>query len=264
MSILIGHASIDEKNKLKGGIAGDQTGKEVCTRTWYSKPWDYMAVHPDANVREKHAAAVEQACANVNIGYDQNQRNTLNTQAKMVGYELSKIATACETDCSALQNVCAVASGAPGVTYGSNGWTTSTMKAALQKAGYKIITDNAYLKSSSYCVRGAIYVKSGSHTVCGLTNGANYKKTLKKAGIIESTASVNSTSSKMEDYNMKTIKRGSKGNAVKVWQIIVGVTADGIFGSGTETATKTWQKKHGLTVDGIVGPKSWKAGLESL
>lgn len=67
-----------------------------------------------------------------------------------------------------------------------------------------------------------------------------------------------------EDYNMKTIKKGSKGNVVKVWQIIIGVTADGIFGSGTEKATKTWQASAGLTVDGVVGPRSWKAGLETL
>lgn len=67
-----------------------------------------------------------------------------------------------------------------------------------------------------------------------------------------------------EDYNMKTIKKGSKGNAVKVWQIIIGAAADGIFGSGTESATKTWQKNHGLTQDGVVGKNSWKAGLESL
>jgi len=67
-----------------------------------------------------------------------------------------------------------------------------------------------------------------------------------------------------EDYNMNTIKKGSKGNAVKVWQIIIGVAADGIFGSGTESATKTWQSNHGLTADGIVGAKSWKAGLEAL
>lgn len=39
---------------------------------------------------------------------------------------------------------------------------------------------------------------------------------------------------------MKTIKKGSKGNAVKVWQIIIGAAADGIFGSGTERMTKTW------------------------
>ena len=67
-----------------------------------------------------------------------------------------------------------------------------------------------------------------------------------------------------EDYNMKTIKKGSKGNAVKVWQIIIGAAADGIFGSGTESATKTWQSKHGLAADGIVGKMSWKAGLEAL
>ena len=63
---------------------------------------------------------------------------------------------------------------------------------------------------------------------------------------------------------MGTIKKGSKGKAVKVWQIIIGVTPDGDFGSGTEAATKTWQSNHGLSADGIVGAKSWKAGLESL
>ena len=63
---------------------------------------------------------------------------------------------------------------------------------------------------------------------------------------------------------MKTIKKGSKGNTVKVWQIIIGTTPDGNFGSGTENATKTWQKNHGLTADGIVGKVSWNVGLRSL
>lgn len=67
-----------------------------------------------------------------------------------------------------------------------------------------------------------------------------------------------------EDYNMTTIKRGSKGKAVKVWQIIIGAKADGTFGSSTESKTKNWQTSHGLVADGIVGPKSWKAGLGSL
>ena len=47
-------------------------------------------------------------------------------------------------------------------------------------------------------------------------------------------------------------------------RIIIGAAADGIFGSGTESATKTWQSNHGLTADGIVGKMSWKAGLEAL
>lgn len=67
-----------------------------------------------------------------------------------------------------------------------------------------------------------------------------------------------------EEYAITTIKRGSRGKAVKVWQIIVGATPDGTFGGGTESATKNWQTSHGLKADGIVGVKSWKAGLESL
>lgn len=65
-------------------------------------------------------------------------------------------------------------------------------------------------------------------------------------------------------YDMDIIKRGSRGRTVKVWQIIIEVASDGIFGGQTERATKIWQESHGLKVDGIAGPKSWKAGLESL
>lgn len=67
-----------------------------------------------------------------------------------------------------------------------------------------------------------------------------------------------------EDVKMKQIKKGSKGNAVKVWQIIIGETADGIFGEKTLQKTLALQKKKGLVQDGIVGQKTWKAGLESL
>ena len=120
MGIRIGHASISENGGVNGA-KGDSTGKEVCVRGWYSKPWDFMAIHPEAAVREKHAAAVEAACANDNIGYGQGDRNTLNALAKAVGYNLAAVGK-CNCDCSSLQNVAAVASGAAGVSYGGNGW----------------------------------------------------------------------------------------------------------------------------------------------
>ena len=72
---------------------------------------------------------------------------------------------------------------------------------------------------------------------------------------------------KQEVYDMPQIKKGSKGKAVKIWQIILGFTGDdvdGDFGEQTETATENWQKNKGLTVDGIVGKNSWKAGLDSV
>lgn len=54
-----------------------------------------------------------------------------------------------------------------------------------------------------------------------------------------------------------TIEEGSKGELVRKWQTILGVTPDGVFGPKTRDATLDWQRKHGLTADGIVGPLSW-------
>ncbi len=48
---------------------------------------------------------------------------------------------------------------------------------------------------------------------------------------------------------------------VALWQSIIGVTADGLFGPNTQAKTKSWQSAHGLAADGIVGPKSWTAAL---
>jgi N-acetyl-anhydromuramyl-L-alanine amidase AmpD len=55
------------------------------------------------------------------------------------------------------------------------------------------------------------------------------------------------------------LKKGSRGSEVKEWQKVIGTSADGIFGAGTEKLTIAWQKKNGLTADGIVGPATWEA-----
>ena len=67
-----------------------------------------------------------------------------------------------------------------------------------------------------------------------------------------------------EDHDMPLIRKGSRGKAVQIWQVIIGVNADGIFGSNTEAATWLFQQSYGLAVDGIVGKNTWKAGLESV
>lgn len=54
----------------------------------------------------------------------------------------------------------------------------------------------------------------------------------------------------------KTLRVGSKGDAVKQMQRKLGIAADGDFGRGTANAVKEWQTANGLTPDGVIGPKS--------
>jgi murein L,D-transpeptidase YcbB/YkuD len=54
----------------------------------------------------------------------------------------------------------------------------------------------------------------------------------------------------------ETLRRGSKGEAVKKMQVALGIGADGDFGQGTENALKKWQDRNGLVADGVAGPKT--------
>lgn len=56
-----------------------------------------------------------------------------------------------------------------------------------------------------------------------------------------------------------TLRRGSRGDAVKQMQQKLGIPADGDFGPGTEAAVRKWQAANGLTADGIVGPRTLAA-----
>jgi hypothetical protein len=59
-------------------------------------------------------------------------------------------------------------------------------------------------------------------------------------------------------YPGKAVKVGSKGDAVKLVQAMVGVTADGNFGPQTANAVKAWQtSKNVAPADGIVGKQTW-------
>jgi peptidoglycan hydrolase-like protein with peptidoglycan-binding domain len=54
------------------------------------------------------------------------------------------------------------------------------------------------------------------------------------------------------------------GDAVSRLQSALHLSADGTFGSETESAVKRLQARHGLTVDGVVGPATWSVlGIES-
>ena len=246
MAVKIGHASIGEDG-IKNNKAGDQTNKEVCTRSWYASTWHTVLRPIDPEVAEKMARACEAGCANKNVGYDQNQRNTLRTQAKAVNWDLSKVAP-CECDCSSYMSVCAECAGVAIPYNNGNAPTTSTMVSAFKSTGeFKVLQETKYLTSDEYLKRGDVLVKKG-HTVMVLEDGkyAHFK---------------------MVAVNCQVLKKIAKGKPVVALQAILKAKGfdcgaiDGSFGQKTDQAVRAFQKAEGLEVDGIVGSATWEALL---
>lgn len=198
MSVTIGHASIDENGKTAGGAAGDQTGKEVCTRTWYAKGWNKVIRPNDSKIAEKIAKAMEQACANNKIGYDQYQRTTLFSLAKEKNWDLSKITTPCECDCSSLVAVCV---NAAGVAVSKDIYTGNEAAALKNTGKFTVLTDTKYLNGEEYLKRGDILLKESSHTAVVLSNGS-------KAGASGTSSSAASKPASSTAEQTYTVKKG--------------------------------------------------------
>ena len=257
MSVKIGSARIDENGRAHGGQSGDQTGKEVSTQAWYlsSKGWRvYRAKNPA--VAEKIAQCMERACANRAIGYDQYQRNTLYKEAEPFGFDVSKVTTPCETDCSALVRVCCAYAGITGLPAD---FRTGNMPSYLAKTGAFVeLTGSKYTEQSIYLGRGDILVtKVSGHTVVVLTNGDKYE---------------GSIVAKEYALGDRILRHGCEGPDVKLMQeylVQLGYDlgrygCDGDFGDCTELALKVFQKDRGVAVDGECGPITLAALLEAV
>lgn len=280
MSVKIGHASLSENGSVKGGKAGDQNGKEVCTRSWYAKDWDCVLRPNTKTLADKSASACERGCANSNIGYDQNQRNTLYTQAKKVKFDLSKIKTPCETDCSAFMTVCAISGGAK-IEYGSNAPTTSTMKNAFVKSGnYTALTDKKYLTSDKYLKRGDILVKAGSHTVMVLENGTT--STTKKPTTSKKNDNVETYQKWLnKSFDMDLVVDGKYGDntkkaSIKAWQTLVNIAfrtkvkVNGVFDAKSKEVAKTFVVKNGnksnfvFVLQGLLNANGYECAVDGI
>lgn len=253
-TVRIGHASKDENGTIKNGAAGDQTGKEVCTRDWYLNGKGWVALYcPDDEIRERIAQAMERACANDKIGYDQWQRDTLWNHVKGKGWDPAKATNRVETDCSALVRVCIAYAFQADVV--GNIRTVNEPDALVNSGHFVKLTDDKYCKSSDYLRRGTILCTPVSgHTVVVLSDGAKVSKN-----------TTTTTQKEGFEVNMNDLKKGSKGKQVKTLQaLLIGYGydcgkygVDGDYGADTQAAVKEYQKANGLTVDGKVGSKTW-------
>ena len=252
MAVKIGSARIDENGRAYGGRAGDQSGNEVSTQSWYlhKKGWRvYRAKNPA--VAEKIAQCMERACRNSRIGYDQYERNSLYKVAEPLGFDTGKVTTPCETDCSALVRVCIAYAG---ITSIPSDFRTINMPAYLTKTGAFVeMKGSKYQNQSLYLGRGDILVtKVHGHTVVVLSDGSRFE---------------GSVPTREYALGERILRYGCEGQDVKTMQEILLALGydlgrygtDGDFGDCTELAVKAFQTDVHLTVDGECGPRTLAA-----
>jgi hypothetical protein len=259
MAVKIGHASISEKGTIRGS-AGDQNGREVFTRSWYkhSKGWVTLRCKVPA-MREFIARAMELACANPDIGYDQAENQTLWNNIMDKGFDPSKTTKAVETDCARLVRVCcqyACAMVGNGITIPD--FYTASLASTLVKTGlFEKLTDSKYNDQDAYLLRGDIQVtRTKGHTWVILENG-------RKAEVIET---------EFVEYVLgsRILRSGMTGKDVEEMQAYLNQlgydcgAADGEFDDPTEIGLKEFQTAKKLEVDGEYGPKSHAALMAAL
>lgn len=170
MAVIIAHARGDERGQLRGGVAGDQTGREVCTQTWYrdARGWDILRPK-DPTVAECIAQDAEWGCKNDRIGYDQGDNQSLWFEVLPCGWDCREAENPCETDCSQYVRVCASYALQRAVPY----FYTGDEKTVLLSTGEFIhMTGTAYAYSQDYLRRGDIGVtRTKGHTWIAISDG---------------------------------------------------------------------------------------------
>ena len=235
MAVKIGHAHSDENNRASGGLAGDQTSGEVVVQNWYNreKGWATVFRAKDSKIAEKIAVAMEQACTNNNIGYDQGQRTTLYLKASELGWDITKIITKCECDCSSLVAVCVNAAGIKI----SKDMYTGNQKALLQNTNkFVVFEDKKYLTNSEHLKRGDILLGPG-HTAIVLSDGSKTKGEL-----VVDTAK-NFSASLIGTYKVTATNLNVRAGAGVSKKVIVAIpkgTKVKCFGYYTEVLSVNW------------------------
>ena len=136
-------AKIDENGKIKGGKAGDQTGKEVRITPFSGGKKVYSVFrHPDPKVARTIAYYLGDAASNSYIGYNQNDRASFGIEVAKVNYEPMNLTTPCNTDCSAFVSAgVKFAFMKAGINKQVDIMTTTTLRSGLPGLGFTEVTD---------------------------------------------------------------------------------------------------------------------------
>lgn len=233
MTYYIGSARHDENGRYAKGKAGDQTGNEVATQTFY----DYLSKggwicyrfkDPYAAVAMKNAMLY--ACSNNHIGYSQSDRygvirNTIHTKKDT------------NADCSTLIRACIIAACNRDV----GDFTTASEGAALTNSGLFDCIGRVNKHSRLY--DGDILVTARKGHTAAVTTGLD-----RMDEVVESPkAKVATTRNDGRKYATTFCSEATLGDSTKVLMIKVLQQALNL------------DYDAGLTIDGEYGPKTDKA-----
>lgn len=278
MTCLISNCGHDERGRYTGGVAGDQSGTEWHIIPWYYFEQNVVLRHPSAAMRDKIAELAEQAASNNAIGYDQAQRLTFWGELQKVGYYPAKITNACEADCSS--GVCAIVRAAGYlldnnliICYVDPSGYTGNMRNMFAKAGFEIITADAYLGYTERLERGDVLLNERSHTciVTGKPNSspahlvvdgwlgsksvARLQQAL-QAPYIDGLISGQYIGNRSYLPHLTAVDYTCTGSlTIERLQKKLGITVDGFIGKDTVTALQRYLNELGnaLDLDGILG-----------
>lgn len=141
---------------------------------------------------------------------------------------------------------------------GSSGKYVKDLQNMLNKAGYKLTADGKFGQQTKNAVI-AFQKKNGlaQDGIAGKNTFNKLKSTYTKTTI------VNKPSTNSVDWTGQTLKKGSKGEAVKDLQNMLEKAgfdvgkADGVYGYKTASALKAFQKKVGISQDGVAGKNTY-------
>ena len=211
--VKIAHASTNENGKISGGKPGDQTGKEVCIRSWYSKPWNVVIRFKNLDMRQKVADCMIRAANNPRVGYDQPDRNSLLRYARKVGYDPYKVTALCGTDCSAVVTVACIYAGVPesALVVNGNSATTSTLRNRLEATGkVETFTGKDYTAKTDNLLVGDILLSEGHHVavVVQTDRGAEMETSDKGIQFLKAREGVHNKAYKLKGEQYYTIGVG--------------------------------------------------------
>lgn len=151
----IANAVSNENGTSKGGVAGDQTGKEIRLQNWYKRfgGWDTYLEPLDGMIAHRAGKIAKIIAENDSFGYDQVHRwSGLEAYPNGCG----------DFDCSSLAISCYILGG---LDIPAKGYSGDIVKRLVATGKFRAWTDSEHTDSDALAVAGGIYVATGKHVV---------------------------------------------------------------------------------------------------